>query len=94
MMITGHDVEHGKPHPEPFLKAMERAGVAPEEAIAVENAPLGVESAVRAGAFTVAVTTGPIPRDAFVEAGADVIFGSMPEAAAAMPALLREMSKS
>lgn len=90
-MITSRDVEHGKPHPEPFLKAMERAGVAPCEAIAVENAPLGVESADRAGAFTIAVTTGPIPRQAFVEAGAAVIFSSMPEAAAAMPTLLRQL---
>lgn len=88
MMVTGHDVTHGKPHPEPFIKAMQKARVSPSGAIAVENAPLGVESADRAGVFTIAVTTGPIPRDEFVKAGAAVIFGSMPEAAEAMPRLL------
>lgn len=92
MMITGHDVTHGKPHPEPFVKAMERAGVGPSESIAIENAPLGVESADRAGAFTIAVMTGPIPPGEFVRAGAAVIFDSMPDAAEDMPQLLAELS--
>ncbi|MBD5346521.1 MAG: HAD hydrolase-like protein [Bacteroides sp.] len=91
MMITGNDVIHGKPHPEPFIKAMQRARVSPSASIAIENAPLGVESADRAGAFTIAVTTGPIPREEFVRAGAAVIFDSMPEAAGAMPHLLAEL---
>lgn len=91
MMVTGHDVTHGKPHPEPFIKAMQKAGVSPSAAIAVENAPLGVESADRAGVFTVAVTTGPIPREEFVKAGAAVIFDSMPEAAEAMPRLILDL---
>lgn len=92
MMVTGHDVTHGKPHPEPFIKAMQKARVSPSGAIAIENAPLGVESADRAGVFTVAVTTGPIPRHEFVKAGAAVIFDSMPEAAEAMPRLLLELT--
>ncbi len=91
MMITAADVAHGKPHPEPFIKAMQRARVSPSAAIAIENAPLGVESADRAGVFTIAVTTGPIPREAFVRAGAAVIFPSMPEASEAMPALLLDL---
>lgn len=77
--ITSRDVAHGKPHPEPYLKALGLAGVGADRAIAIENAPLGVESAVGAGVFTIAVTTGPIPRQAFVDAGADVIFDSMPD---------------
>lgn len=91
MMVTGRDVTHGKPHPEPFIKAMQIARVSPYGAIAVENAPLGVESADRAGVFTVAVTTGPIPHDEFVNAGAAVIFPSMPAAAESMPQLLLEL---
>lgn len=91
MMITAADVSHGKPHPEPFIKAMQRARVSPSAAIAIENAPLGVESADRAGVFTIAVTTGPIPREEFVKAGAAIIFPSMPEAADAMPALLLDL---
>ncbi|MCM1028794.1 MAG: HAD family phosphatase [Alloprevotella sp.] len=91
MMVTAADVTHGKPHPEPFIKAMQRAHVSPSASIAIENAPLGVESASRAGAFTIAVTTGPIPREDFVSAGAAVIFHSMPEAAEALPTLLLDL---
>ena len=75
--VTAHDVAHGKPDPEPYLKGAEIAGVDPSECIVVENAPLGVRAGKAAGCFTVAVTTGPIPREEFQREGADVIFPSM-----------------
>lgn len=75
--ITAHDVTHGKPDPEPYLKGAKLAGAAPEECIVIENAPLGVKAGRAAGCFVIAVTTGPIPRRAFEEAGADLIFDSM-----------------
>lgn len=77
--VTAHDVIHGKPAPEPYLRGAERAGAKPEECIVVENAPLGVRAGKAAGAFTVAVMTGPIPREAFEKEGADMIFASMEE---------------
>lgn len=77
-MVTAFDVERGKPHPEPYLKGLEKAGVKPWEAVVVENAPLGVRSAAAAGVFTVAVNTGPIPDSQLKEAGADLIFPNMP----------------
>lgn len=76
--ITALDVTHGKPDPEPYLKGLEKAGTRPEETIVIENAPLGVHAGKAAGLFTVAVTTGPIPREAFVSEKADAIFPSMP----------------
>ncbi|MCM1522172.1 MAG: HAD-IA family hydrolase [Muribaculaceae bacterium] len=91
MIITSRDVTHGKPNPEPYLKGMELAGVKPWEAIVVENAPLGVEAGARSGAFTVGVTTGPIPADEMWHAGADVVFPSMPEFASALPMLITSM---
>lgn len=94
MMVCGPDVTHGKPHPEPFIKALQRARVSPSAAIAIENAPLGVESANRAGVFPVAVTTGPIPATHFEQAGAGVIFRSMPEAARGVPVLILDMLTS
>ena len=86
--ITARNVTHGKPHPEPFIKAMQLARVSPSQSIVVENAPLGVEAGDRAGAFTIGVTTGPIPREAMEEAGAAVVFSSMPEFAHMLPSLL------
>lgn len=77
--VTALDVSHGKPDPEPYLKGLAKAGVTKDEAFVIENAPLGVRAGKAAGLFTVAVTTGPIPRKAFEDEGADMIFGSMPE---------------
>lgn len=75
--VTALDVKKGKPDPEPYLRGLEKAGVKPEEAIVVENAPLGVRSGKASGCFTIAVTTGPIPRSEFEKEGADMIFPDM-----------------
>lgn len=77
MRVTANDVKHGKPEPEPYLMGAAKAAVSPEECIVVENAPLGVRAGKAAGCFTIAVTTGPIPREAFEKEGADMIFPSM-----------------
>ena len=88
-MITSKDVKFGKPHPEPYLKALEIAGVKQNEAIVIENAPLGIKSGVDAGIYTVGVTTGPIPEEMFREAGADIIFDSMQNFADTLGALIK-----
>lgn len=86
--VTSRDVTHGKPHPEPYLRGLALAGCRPEEAIVVENAPLGVRAGTASGCFTVAVTTGPIPREAFEAEQADLIFPSMEAFADALPSLI------
>lgn len=90
--ITSRDVTHGKPHPEPYLKAMELAGVNPWESIVLENAPLGVEAGAAAGAFTIAVTTGPVPAKMLADAGAHLIFPSMTACAEGLPLLFHAIS--
>ena len=83
-MVTGNDcpIGKGKPHPYPYLKGLEKAGgISPEEAIVVENAPLGVKAAKAAGIFTVAVNTGPLDPQVLLDAGADIVLGSMVELA-------------
>lgn len=92
LRVTARDVVHGKPAPEPYLKGMEKAGVRPHNSIAIENAPLGVRSAVDAGAFTIAVTTGPIPCEEMEKSGADIIYDSMPRLADDFPALLDHLA--
>jgi len=77
LMVTAFDVQYGKPHPEPYLMGLKKAGVKPEEVLVVENAPLGIESAAAAGIYTIAVNTGPLPDEVLLKAGADVIFPSM-----------------
>lgn len=76
-MVTAYDVKYGKPHPEPYLMGLKKAGVQPNEAIVVENAPIGVAAGVAAGVFTIAVNTGPLPDQVLLEAGAHLIYPSM-----------------
>lgn len=77
MIVSSFDVTRGKPHPMPYLKGMEKAGVEPWEAIVVENAPLGVRAAVSAKIFTVAVNSGPLPNEMLAAEGANIIFDKM-----------------
>ena len=56
-VVTGDDVEHGKPDPEMHLLAARELGVRPEECLAIEDSPAGVKAALAAGAEIVAVTT-------------------------------------
>ena len=77
LMVTAFDVKHGKPNPEPYLMGLQKAGVKANEAIVVENAPLGVKAGVAAGIFTVAVNTGPLPDEVLKQAGANLLFPSM-----------------
>ncbi len=54
--ITGNDVKNKKPHPELFLLAAERMGIAPANCVVIEDAPNGVQAAKAAGAKCIAVT--------------------------------------
>ena len=76
-MVTSFDVKKGKPHPEPYLMALQKGGLQPSEAIVVENAPLGVEAACAAGLFVIAVNTGPLPDSVLFDAGANILFPSL-----------------
>ncbi len=73
-IISGDDVSNGKPNPEPYLKALERAKLTSNQAIVIENAPLGVISAKEARIFTVAINTGILTTEILDKAGADMVF--------------------
>ena len=79
LMVTAFDVKYGKPNPEPYLMALKKAGINANQAIVIENAPLGVQAGVAAGIFTIAVNTGPLPDSALLEQGANLLFHSMNE---------------
>ena len=91
LMVTAFDVKYGKPNPEPYLMGMEKFRKwegshdgngekwAANNFIVVENAPLGVQAGVAAGVFTIAVNTGPLPDDALLSQGANLLFHSMQE---------------
>lgn len=76
-MVTAFDCKIGKPHPEPYLKAIEKAGIEPCEGVVVENAPLGCMSGHRAGLFTAGINTGILTTQDLIDGGADVAFETM-----------------
>ncbi len=47
--LTVEDYPRAKPHPDPYIKAMEIFGATPEECLVVEDSERGLESAYRAG---------------------------------------------
>lgn len=51
------DIRHGKPDPEVFLVAAQKAGVAPGHAAVFEDAPVGIQAAKAAGMYAVGVGT-------------------------------------
>jgi beta-phosphoglucomutase len=57
VIINGSDLERGKPDPDPYLKAVEKLDVTKNECVVVENAPLGITAAKRAGLYCVAVAS-------------------------------------
>ena len=48
-LYSSEQVARGKPNPDLFLHAAERMGVSPDRCVVVEDSPLGVEAALRAG---------------------------------------------
>ena len=65
-VVSPADGLRGKPHPDLFLEAASRLGVAPAACVVFEDAPLGIEAARRAGMRAVALTTS-LPPSAFAE---------------------------
>lgn len=71
-VVAVEDVEHPKPHPEPYLLAAERLDVAPSRCLAFEDSPSGVRSAVAARIPVVGLSTGHAPTE-LLEAGATLV---------------------
>ncbi len=75
-IVTGDETKKPKPHPEPYLKCADGLSVRPEEAVVIENAPLGVESAKSAGMICIALTSTVAKEDL---RRADFVVGSLSE---------------
>jgi beta-phosphoglucomutase len=75
-IVTSDDVKNTKPFPEPYLKGATLLGYRPAECVVIENAPMGIESAKKAGMKVIAITT-TMTRDYLEKA--DVIVDSFAE---------------
>lgn len=55
-LVCAEDYVHGKPHPDCFLIAAKKMGIAPQDCLVFEDAKLGIEAAHRAGMACIRVT--------------------------------------
>lgn len=88
VIVTGDQVERGKPHPDIYLQAAEKLGVTPHACLVIEDALSGI-AAARAAKMRVAA----IPDIRFVDprdyaSAADYFLGSVSE----IPALVRSLA--
>jgi beta-phosphoglucomutase-like phosphatase (HAD superfamily) len=56
-IVSGDDVERGKPDPRIYLLAAQRVGIPPPRCLAIEDSPNGIESARQAGMVVLGVRT-------------------------------------
>ena len=73
-LVAAEDVEHGKPAPDGYLRALWLLEIGPDEAVAVEDSDVGIAAAKAAGLRCVAVT-GTLPPDRL--GGADEIIEAL-----------------
>lgn len=57
VIVSADMLKKGKPFPEPYLMAAKKLSVSPDQCIAIENAPYGIQSAKAAKIYCIAVTT-------------------------------------
>lgn len=72
IVILGDELPKGKPDPLPYQTALDQLGVTASEAIAFEDSPSGVRSAVAAGILTVGIATTHNPEGLY-ELGATLV---------------------
>ena len=77
VLVAGDEVARPKPAPDGYRLAVERLGLAPQDCVAVEDAPHGVQAAKEAGLAVLGVLTSFAPQ---ALAAADRLFPTVLEA--------------
>ncbi|MDX3656696.1 HAD family phosphatase [Streptomyces sp. ID05-26A] len=62
-IVTGDDVTHGKPAPDPYLLAARKLGLEPENCLVIEDSASGIRSAHAAGMTVLAIPNATTARD-------------------------------
>ena len=81
VVVTGDIVLRGKPHPDPYLKAVRELEADSQKCVVIENSPNGIRSAKGAGLYCIALTTS-LTRERLGEA--DRVVDSLAEAREAL----------
>jgi phosphoglycolate phosphatase len=68
-VVIGDELDHGKPHPMPYLEGLRAVNAAPASSLAFEDSRSGIASACAAGIATVGIRTS-LGHAEMIEAGA------------------------
>jgi beta-phosphoglucomutase len=79
-VVLAEEATAGKPDPAPYQLVLEQFDILAQEAIAFEDSPSGVQSAVRAGIYTIGVASTH-NREALLAAGAAMVIFDFQEQA-------------
>src|ERR1051325_6023615 len=85
VVVTGDEVERGKPHPDIYLRALKKLGISPEACLVIEDALTGVAAAKAANTRVAAIPDTRFMDPQEYEKEADYVLGSLSE----IPALIR-----
>jgi HAD superfamily hydrolase (TIGR01509 family) len=87
-IVTGDQIEHGKPAPDIYLQAARQLGVEPNRCVALEDSEAGAVAASSAGMVTLLVPDW-VPPSSTARRAADQVFASLVEAHAFVATRLR-----
>jgi len=88
VVVTGDEVQRGKPHPDIYLRTAEKLGISPEACIVIEDALAGIAAAKAANMRVAAIPDGRFVDPRKYEKEADYVLGSLSD----IPALIRRVS--
>ena len=88
VVVTGDEVQQGKPHPDIYLRAAKKLGISPEACLVIEDSLAGIAAGKAANMRVAAIPDRRFvdPRD--YEKEADYVLGSLSE----IPALIRRVN--
>lgn len=87
VVVTGDEVERGKPDPEIYLRTAKSLGIAPEKCLVIEDALAGIAAAKAADMRVAAIPDTRFVDQREYEQEADYVLGNLSE----IPALIRRV---
>jgi HAD superfamily hydrolase (TIGR01509 family) len=88
VVVTGDEVQRGKPHPDIYLQTARKLGIAPEACLVIEDALAGVAAAKAANMRVAAIPDTRFVDPRGYEKEANYVLGSLSE----IPALIRRVN--
>ncbi|PYI79955.1 MAG: hydrolase [Verrucomicrobia bacterium] len=88
VVVTGDEVQRGKPHPDIYLRAAKRLGISPEACLVIEDALAGIAAGKAANMRVAAIPDRRFVDPREYEMKADYVLGSLSE----IPALIRRVN--